>query len=186
MRWRNTTQRYGWLSILLHWGMAVLIIGLFGLGKYMMTLDYYHPLYLQLPELHRGVGMLVGGLLVLRLWWRLANPLPRIPGAPWERPLALLVHRLFYALLFAIVISGYLISTADGHPLSVFGWFEMPAIVTAENLEDRAGKVHYFLTWLLAFMLLLHVSGALKHHFIDKDFTLMRMLGVAPGQRKIS
>lgn len=185
MQWRNTAQTWGLISILLHWSMTVLVIGLFGLGKYMITLDYYHPLYVQLPELHRGIGVLVAALLVLRLLWRLANPLPRVSGERWEKPLALLVHRLFYVVLFATVFSGYLISTADGHALSVFGWFDIPALVSSqENLEDRAGEVHYFLSWLLAFMLLLHVGGAFKHHFIDKDSTLTRMLGLAPKQRK--
>jgi len=164
----------------LHWIMAILVIGLFALGKYMITLDYYHPLYLRLPEWHRGLGMLTGLLLIARLIWRWTNPLPDLAVNPWEKPLARLVHRLFYVLLLGIVFSGYLISTADGHALSVFGWFEIPALVSGKNLEDRAGDVHYFLTWLLAFMLALHVGGALKHHFIDKDTILVRMLGVAP------
>ncbi|WP_456404579.1 cytochrome b [Thiolapillus sp.] len=184
MQWRNTTRTYGWISIGLHWSMALLIIGLFGIGKYMTTLDYYHPLYLSLPELHRDVGVVVAVLLGLRLAWRWMNPLPELALRPWEKPLVRLVHRLFYVLLFAIVFSGYLISTADGRPLGVFDWFDIPALITGmANLEDKAGEAHYFLTWLLALMLFLHVGGALKHHFIDKDFTLMRMLGFAPKQR---
>jgi len=183
MHWRNTNHRYGLISIALHWVMAILVIALFALGKYMITLDYYHPMYLALPEWHRGLGVLTALLLVMRLLWRWSNPLPDLSGRPWEKPLARLVHRLFYVLLLAIVISGYLISTADGHALAVFGWFDIPALTRGANLEDRAGAVHNFLAWLLAFMLAMHVGGALKHHFIDKDATLMRMLGFAPGQR---
>ncbi|WP_293681229.1 cytochrome b, partial [Thiolapillus sp.] len=144
---------------------------------------YYHPLYLALPEWHRGLGVLTALLLAARLLWRWSNPRPDLSGRSWEKPLARLVHRLFYVLLLAIVVSGYLISTADGHALQVFGWFDIPALTSGANLEDRAGAVHYFITWLLAFMLALHVAGALKHQFIDKDAILTRMLGFAPGQR---
>ncbi|WP_419619181.1 cytochrome b [Thiolapillus sp.] len=183
MHWRNTHQRYGLTSIALHRVMAILVIGLFALDKYMITLDYYHSLYLALPEWHRGLGVLTALLLAARLLWRWSNPLPDLSGRSWEKPLARLVHRLFYVLLLAIVVSGYLISTADGHALQVFGWFDIPALISGANLEDRAGAVHYFLTWLLAFMLALHVAGALKHQFIDKDAIFTRMLGFAPGQR---
>ncbi|WP_456379306.1 cytochrome b [Thiolapillus sp.] len=179
MQWRNTGETYGLISIVLHWSMAALVMCLFALGKYMITLDYYHPLYMRLPELHRGGGILVAILLVLRIAWRTFNPLPALAGSPRETALAALTHRLLYLLLLAIVLSGYLISTADGHALSVFGWFDLPALIAGkENLEDRAGEVHYVLTWLLVLLLLLHVGGALKHHFIDNDNTLRRMFGV--------
>ncbi len=185
MNWKNDAHAWGWVSILLHWGMAVLAVGLFGLGKYMITLDYYHPLYLRLPDLHRNLGVVFALLLVLRLFWRWANPLPEIPGRPRERVLALLMHRLFYLVMFGVVVSGYLISTADGRALVLAGGVELPALVSGvDNLEDRAGDVHRFLTWMLAGMVLLHLAAALKHHFIDKDDTLSRMLGMNLERRE--
>ncbi len=181
MQIRNTQGRYGWVSIILHWGMALLLIGLFILGKYMITLDYYDPLYLRLPDLHRSIGVFAAMLLLVRFVWRQLNPVPQIVGSVLERNLALWIHRLFYLLLLGIVLSGYLTSTADGHALSVFGWFDIPAVLQGvDNLEDQAGAVHEYLTWSLVFFVLLHMGAALKHHYIDKDFSLKRMLGFAP------
>lgn len=179
MNWKNDTHAWGLASILLHWAMAVLAVGLFGLGKYMITLDYYHPLYQRIPDLHRNLGVVFALLLVLRLSWRWANALPEIIASSRERVLALLMHRLFYVVMFGVVISGYLISTADGRALVLVGGIELPALVSGvDNLEDRAGEVHWFLTWMLAGMFVLHAAAALKHHFIGKDDTLRRMLGM--------
>lgn len=86
---------------------------------------------------------------------------------------------LLYLILFAIIISGYLISTADGQPISVFDWFSVPAVFTGEGEQaDLAGDVHLYLAWAVVVLSLLHATGALKHHFIDKDITLKRMLGI--------
>jgi cytochrome b561 len=182
MQFRNTPDRYGWVSIVIHWVMAVLLAGLFVLGKYMISLNYYDPQYLRLPDVHRGIGVFVALLLVLRFLWRQMNPVPRIYGLKLEKRLAPLVHRFFYLLLLAVVLSGYLVSTAGGHALNVFGWFELPALIEGtDNLEDRAGQMHDYLTWALGFFVSVHVGSALKHHFIDNDFTLRRMLGFASG-----
>jgi cytochrome b561 len=185
MKWKNDAYTWGLPSIVLHWVMAVLAVVLFGLGKYMITLDYYHPLYQSLPDLHRSLGVLFALLLCLRLLWRRLNPLPVIEAADREQVLALLMHRMFYVVMFAIVISGYLISTADGHDLVIHAGIRLPALVSGmDNLEDRAGAVHWFLTWLLAVMLALHAAAALKHHFVDGDHTLSRMLGVNTIRRE--
>lgn len=179
MRLRNDLQGYGLVSVLLHWIMAVVIIGLFALGKYMVDLDYYHPWYQKAPDLHRGLGVIVAALFLFRLGWRLSNPHPEIVGKPWERRAAVWVHRLFYALIAAIVVSGYLITTADGQAVSVFGWFEIPATIYGfDNQEDIAGVVHEWLANGLIALAVLHSLAALKHHFIDRDPTLRRMLGL--------
>ena len=97
---------------------------------------------------------------------------------PAERLLAQSIQALLLILPILMVISGYLVSTADGRPLEVFGWFEVPAPgLEIENLEDKAGEIHAWLGYLLLGLILLHVTGALKHHFIDRDATLVRMLG---------
>jgi cytochrome b561 len=78
------------------------------------------------------------------------------------------------------MISGYLISTADGRPISVFGWFEVPALITGiPNQEDRAGDVHFYAAWALVILAALHALAAFKHHLIDRDDTLRRMFGRA-------
>ena len=178
MRLRNDPRGYGLVSVLLHWSMAALVIGLYALGKVIVDLDYDDPWYLKGPEWHLGLGALTALLLVIRLLWRLTNPRPGIMGRPWERQVALWVHRSFYVLIAAIVISGYLITTADGKPLSVFGWVEIPATLhNYPNQEDSAGGVHAWLADGLIMLAVMHGLAALKHHFIDRDATLLRMLG---------
>ncbi len=177
----NRADAYGLVSILLHWLTAPLVLGLFGLGLYMTSLDYYHPWYRSAPSWHKGLGVLVLTLVVLRLAWRLLSPPPHplSPGG-WERGLARWVHGLLYALLLALPLTGYLVSTADGRALPVFGWFEIPSLTgQIQHLEDIAGAVHYGLAWTLIALVALHGLGALKHHFIDRDATLLRMLGLA-------
>ncbi|PHS71519.1 MAG: cytochrome b [Methylophaga sp.] len=177
MQLANNLKSYGVISILLHWGMAVLIIGLFILGEYMVDLTYYDAWYIIAPDLHRSFGILVLLLLALRLAWRLNTIHPEGIGKKWEQYVAIVVHRLFYILILTIIISGYLITTADGQAISVFGWFDVPATVYGfENQEDVAGEVHEVLTYILITLVVLHSLAALKHHFINHDATLRRML----------
>lgn len=175
----NTPDAYGIISILLHWLTAILVLGLFGLGLYMTSLDYYHPWYRSAPAWHKGLGVLALTLAGVRLAWRLLSPPPHLLGTRvWERRLAQGVHGLLYALLLALPLTGYLVATADGRPLDVLGWFEIPSVTgQIQHLEDTAGALHYALAWMLMALVGLHVLGAVKHHLIDRDATLMRMLG---------
>ncbi|MFO7592594.1 MAG: cytochrome b [Pseudomonadota bacterium] len=180
MRWRNNRESWGLIAITLHWLVAVTVIGLFALGLYMTSLGYYDPWYRKGPDLHRSVGVLLFVVVALRLLWRFISP----PPAPlpdhkaWERHLAVIVHAVLYLLLFAVMISGYLITTADGRAVEVFGLFSVPATLTGEQQEDIAGVMHLWLAWTLIILSLLHAAAALKHHFIDRDRTLRRMLGL--------
>lgn len=180
MRWKNQQETWGWTAITLHWLVAVVVFGLFALGLYMTGLDYYDPWYRKGPDLHRSLGVLLFGVLLARLLWRFVSP----PPAPlpdhkaWERYLAVIVHAVLYLLLFAVMISGYLITTADGRAVEVFGWFSVPATLTGEQQEDIAGAIHLWLAWTVIGLSLLHAVAALKHHFIDRDRTLRRMLGL--------
>lgn len=176
---RNSDHSFGWTSILLHWITALAVLGLIPLGLYMTTLTYYDPLYHRLPFIHRSVGVLLFIVVTIRLLWRFADPPPRpLPThAAWERRLAGLIHILMYAVLFAIMMSGYLMSTADGHAVPVFGWFEVPATITSiPGQEDVAGDAHFILAMTLLALVSMHFAGALKHHFIDRDATLRRIL----------
>lgn len=179
MHWRNHRDGWGIVALTLHWLSALTILGMFGLGLYMTSLDYYDPWYRKGPDLHRSIGVLLFVATALRLLWRRLSPAPApLPNhKPWERFLAKLVHALLYMLLFALMISGYLITTAEGKPVQVFDWFSVPATLTLEHQEDIAGKIHLALAWSLIGLALLHAAAALKHHFIDRDRTLMRMLG---------
>ena len=183
MQVRNTKTAYGLISILLHWLMAVLLIGLYLLGDYMVDLSYYNPWYKSLPELHKSIGMVVAMLLLLRLVWNYSQRRPdpvSSDGAPILERLAKLGHLALYGLMVAMVVSGYLISTAKGHGIYVFDFIEIPAVLAVDNDRGKlAEKIHEYAT--LGFMLLVigHALAALIHHLYFKDKTLARMVGKA-------
>lgn len=172
---RNTTNTYGLISVLLHWGMAVALFGLFSVGLYMTDLTYYDSLYHVLPWWHKGIGLLMFALLLARFLWSHSNPKPQplATHKPWEVTLASIAHRLLYLLILILCISGYLISTAKGKGIDFFGWFEIPALtkLSSDN-SDLAGLIHFYLAWTLIIFASVHAAAALKHHFIDHDKTL--------------
>ena len=177
--WKNTTTRYGLLTILLHWVSAFSVFVLFGVGLYMMSLSYYDPLYQTLPWWHKSIGLTLFFVTLFRLGWKVFNPktAPLPEHSKSTTKVATSVHHLIYLLLFAIMVSGYLISTADGRPVSFFGWFDIPALISSiNNQEDIAGNVHFYLAWTLVILASLHGLAAIKHHLIDKDSTLIRMI----------
>lgn len=176
MYWRNRTDAYGLVAILFHWLVAVAVVFLFGLGLWMVDLSYYDANYRSSVDLHRSIGVLLFGALALRLLWRLFNPAPRPHGRRWERRAAALMHWALYLLLFATMAAGYLITTADGRSVDVFGLFQVPATLTGRNQEDRAGDLHEILAWGVIVLASVHALAALKHALIDRDGTLRRML----------
>lgn len=178
---RNSPGRYGWLSIFLHWSMALVIYAMFALGLWMVGLSYYDTWYHNAPEIHKSIGVILMLVLIIRLIWRVVSPPPKPLSSysPLVRITAVLAHGLLYGLLIAILFSGYLISTADGKPVSVFGWFSLPAVLNgAGEQADLAGDIHLWLAWSIVILSVLHGLAALKHHFIDRDITLKRMLGL--------
>jgi cytochrome b561 len=181
MKWRNDPRGYGLVAVAMHWTVAVGVFGLFALGLYMRTLTYYDPLYRVLPQWHKDIGFALILLVLLRLAWRVAGVQPAAePGhRRWERAAAHAAHALLYLLPFAMLASGYLISTADGRPMVLWvGVLELPALVTGiDNLEDTAGTLHELLAYGFIGLAVLHAAGAVKHHFFDRDRTLLRMLG---------
>ncbi|MDQ6970286.1 MAG: cytochrome b [Mariprofundus sp.] len=182
---RNTPTSYGLLSMLLHWSMAIVVFGMFGLGLWMVELNYYDRWYHDAPYIHKGMGMLLLMLLLCRISWRLMNVRPDLMGEAWERVIALAVHRLHYVLLFGLTITGYLIPTAEGVGIDVFGWFTVPALFTfSKAAADLFGLLHLYLAWAVMVLAAAHSAAALKHHFVDEDTTLLRMLGIHPRRRK--
>lgn len=177
---KNTASRFGHISLLLHWLIALAVYGMFALGLWMVTLGYYDSWYHPAPELHKSIGILLFALMICRTIWRFISPPPQPLSSysPLTRLSALAVHLLLYGILFALFISGYLISTADGKPITVFSLFDVPATVEGfAEQADLAGEVHLWLAWSVVILSVLHGLAALKHHFIDRDVTLKRMLG---------
>ncbi len=180
MAWRNNHLTWGWVTVGIHWLTVLAVLGLLSLGLWMVDLGYYHLWYHKAPLIHKSIGILLFGMTLFRLIWRLthASPLPLTSHSVLEQRAAAAVHRLIYLLLLGTMITGYLISTAAGKPVSVFGWFEIPAIMKGfKGQADIAGNIHRILALSLGGLALLHALAALKHHFIDRDKTLIRMLG---------
>ncbi|PIE43912.1 MAG: cytochrome B [Gammaproteobacteria bacterium] len=179
MNLKNTRDCYGIVAILVHWLTALVVFGLFAMGLWMTDLSYYDPWYRTAPHYHKSVGILLALLFGFRIIWRLINIQPELPASVsiWEKHLATVVHVGIYGLFLLLATSGYLISTADGRSIEVFNWFEVPATITAiENQEDIAGDIHRYMAFALLGLTVLHALAALKHHFLDRDSTLKRMI----------
>lgn len=168
---------YNLLAKVFHWLSAILVIGLFAVGLWMVELTYYSEWYQLAPHWHKSVGLCLALLTLIRLAWKLFSQTPKIEGSPLERKAAISAHHLLYLLLFVLFISGYLISTADGRGIMIFDWFELPGLGSFfNNQEDIAGLVHEYAAYALIGLVALHALAALKHHFINKDNTLKKML----------
>ena len=183
MIFKNTRSQYGVISIVIHWLMALLVFAMFGLGLYMVELTYVDAWYKAAPALHISVGVILMLLFIVRLLWRLSNPVPEIYGQPFEKVAGLMVHRLHYLFMFVLMLSGYLMVTADGRGIAVFTWFEVPALWNIEQTSAVfLGKAHRVLAWAFMGFVALHTAAAFKHHFLDKDRTLLRMLGISSSE----
>lgn len=173
----NTKNRFGIMAILLHWIMAILLVGLLALGLYMTRI----PISLQKLKLygwHKEFGVLALMFVIVRLTWRLRNTTPALGNLlRWEVIAARSVHGAFYVFMFALPLSGWLITSAAGLPVSFFGWFLLPNLVsTSETQRILFGEVHEWLGYALIVVFCIHVSAAFKHYFINKDSIMQRML----------
>ncbi|MBW8184422.1 cytochrome b [Shewanella nanhaiensis] len=178
---RNTEASYGLASILFHWVSALAVISLFVLGYWMVDLTYYSTWYKTAPHLHKSFGLLLLLLTLVRLAWKVVNPKPKADPnhKKWEQKAGHIAHLAIYLLLMVIMLSGYLISTADARGIWVFDWFEVPGFGSfIDEQADVAGLIHQYAAYSLMGLTLIHALGAIKHHVIDKDSTLLRMIKV--------
>ena len=182
MRWRNDETAYGALAQGFHWLIFALIVALFAIGWYMEDLPL-GPDKIKIYNLHKSIGVLVLSLAVLRLLWRFITPPPPLPSgmADWERRAAAASHVMLYLLIFAQPVIGILHSNAANFPVVVFGSLTLPAVIgPSEALKKALGAAHYWGSWAILGMVVLHAGAALRHHFVVKDDVLRRML---PGGR---
>ncbi len=159
----------------------MVVLSLFGLGLWMVELTYYSEWYRAGPDLHKSIGVLLFILTLFRIIWikLKGKPVPLTRDGSKEQMIARFTHIILYSLLLSVMLFGYLISTADGRAIEVFGLFQVPAIIFGiDKQEDIAGVIHLWLAIILIILVIFHAMAALKHHFIDKDLTLKRMLNL--------
>ncbi|QDX80283.1 cytochrome b [Denitratisoma sp. DHT3] len=180
-----TSNRYTTGAIHLHWLIAVLIAITFGVGVYMHELPL-SPWKLKVYSWHKWAGVTIFLLVLVRLAWRLGHRPPPLPEtmSPLLRRLAEATHWLLYLLMFAVPLSGWLMSSAKGFPVVLFGVLPIPDLL-AKNppLGDRLAQVHQALNFLFLLLVGGHVAAALKHHYIDRDDVLTRILPVRKETR---
>jgi len=178
MKITNTENRYGMMAILLHWGIAILIIGLLAEGLYMVGLSVSLQ-KLKLFGWHKEYGMLVLILACFRLGWRITNTVPLLPKEipTWQKLAARTAHWAFYFFMFAMPITGWLITSAAGLPVSFFGLVTFPDLVLPNaDLRMEFIFIHKWLAYGLIATICVHTGAAFKHHFINKDNVLRGML----------
>lgn len=171
-------QIYSATTKVLHWLIALLIIGLIWLGWYMVDLTYFDKWYNSSLAIHKSLGMLVLPLAGAKILWAFSSPAPAFVDTikPWERVAARSTHVVLYVMMVVIPVTGYAISTSAGSGVSFFDLFDIPAVLPeSEALRDLAVELHYYLSYGAAILVAIHTLAALKHQFIEKDGTLSRM-----------
>lgn len=187
----NTATRYGSVAIFLHWTIALLVIANICLGLYFADLPGSDPGKFVLAQTHKSIGLTVLVLSVLRVLWRLVNPVPPLPADmnPGLKLVARTSQFLLYVLIVAIPLSGWIMVSASrlGLPTPYFFLFDWPNLPFFDGLDaavkaaahEQWQDIHVFLAWSAIVLVPLHAAGALYHHFIRRDDVLKQMLGTA-------
>lgn len=186
------SSRYTGTAITLHWLVALLIFAGFGLGFTMVDMSF-SPQKLKFYSWHKWIGLTIFALVAFRLIWRLTHPAPAMPESmpAWQQRAAHFSHLLMYVLFFAIPLSGWLFSSAKGIQTVYLGLVPLPDLLTKDmgdivlaaadaekpfTVAELIRLFHKFMNYLLAALVLTHIAAALKHHFIDRDDILGRMV----------
>lgn len=170
------TEKYPPLTRWLHRIIALLILVMIGLGWYVAGLDYEHPDYQFLRQLHRTIGLALFPLGLAHLYAHACLPRPELVSTltPNQYLLAKLVHYFLLYVVIAIPVAGYLMS---GDNLVIVGGYKLPMLLElSKGVRKTLFEVHEMLAWSTAVITVVHAAAALKHHFIDKDDTLKKML----------
>lgn len=178
MQIKNTLERYGIVAKLFHWVMALLVVCLLCIGLY-MTQESLGDARYKFYGWHKEFGILVLMLVVLRMAWRVRSYIPSLPDTmpSWQKWAAHITHWALYFFMVAMPLTGWIMSSAGGHEISFFGLFNLPALIEPnKSLSHFMAELHEYIAYGLIATIILHVLAALKHHFIDKDTILKRML----------
>lgn len=175
---KTMTARYTRTALSLHWLIALAIFGSFSLGLYMQDLPI-SPTKLKLYSYHKWAGVTIFLLMLARLGWRITHAPPPLPlGMPdWQQRAAKGLHHLLYLLLFAIPLSGWLMSSAKGFQTVWFGVLPLPDLLAKDKaLGEALAAVHQALNLCMATLVFVHVGAVVKHHVVDGEPVLARML----------
>jgi cytochrome b561 len=178
MALRNDERSWSTPIKTLHWLIALLVIALGALGLYMKGLPN-SPAKIQFYALHKSLGLTVLALVALRILVRVSDRRPPHPPTlpAWQRVAAESVHVLLYLALIAMPLSGWLFNSAANFPLKWFGVLSLPALSGPDpELKALARAAHFWLFWCIVALFVVHVGAALRHHFVDRDDVLRRML----------
>ena len=170
--------RYTGVAITLHWLIAAAILSTILLGQYMTGLQL-SPAKLKLYSYHKWIGVTIFLLVLTRLAWRISHRPPPPPASmsAWQHSAAGIAHFFLYALTLAIPVSGWLMSSASGFQVVYLGQFPIPDLLAkSKDMADQLKQLHEALNWLMLLVIALHVAAALKHHVVDRDDVLRRML----------
>ncbi|WP_039913046.1 cytochrome b [Cellvibrio mixtus] len=180
---RDTSTGFGLISILFHWLGAIVTLVVFGVGFYLTSYGYYSPNALKIAHFHYALGMLLLGLIVIRLLWRLTSKTPATLSSSLAMRITIKLSKLMlYVLLLIIMVTGYFICTSEGQTVDVFGLFQVPSVLLLDIEKlNLAGLSHKYLSWVLMGLVAVHAIAALVHHFVKKDRTLVRM--IKPGKQ---
>ena len=175
---KTSLQGYTGVAIALHWLIAVAILCTFLLAHYMTDLQL-SPVKLKLYSYHKWIGVTIFLLVLIRLAWRVSHRPPAPPASmpAWQHSAASIAHILLYVLTLAIPVSGWLMSSASGFQVVYFGVLPIPDLLAKDKaVAEQLKELHEALNWLMLLVVTLHVAAALKHHLIDRDDVLRRML----------
>lgn len=181
MQLKNSPKKYGAVTKTFHWLMALTIIGMLCVGFYMGGVEDLTA-KIKLYGLHKSIGVLVLAAATLRILWHIYSKKPPFVAGlkPWEKMAAHFLHFCLYGAMIAMPMTGWLMSSAGGRPVSFFGLFTLPDLIAADpSLREIFGTLHFFLAWCLVAGVAAHFLAAMKHHFISRDETLRRMLPFA-------
>lgn len=183
---RNAPDRWGIVQQFLHWVVALAVLTQVVLGVIFSALHSDDPTAGQVLTAHASLGLSILGLMVVRALWRLSNPVPRLPDTltPSQQRLARGTHWLFYVLLLAMPVGGYLVVSTHGQPVPFFGLMLPAAVGESESIHHLGSLMHMTGAVVLGLLILLHVAGALRHEFVLQDSTLRRMLPLVPERRQ--
>jgi cytochrome b561 len=178
MQFKNSEVRYGAVTQLLHWAIVALIILQYVLAERAEDLPRGSAKIATLAQ-HKSFGITILMLALIRLVWRWMNPVPKTPTTMprWQQLTSHVSHYGLYVLLFATPLLGWTMSSARNFPVSWFGVFTLPDLVAPNrSLYEFLNEAHEVSAKLIFVLALIHAAAALKHHFIDKDNVLRRML----------